>query len=215
MTTKKVLLATNSEHGQANVFLAVGHALQALDKDVEIHFVSFKPIAKDVASSSEYSVKCTPGAAPWTFHLLDGPDWLTAAHSKDGMRDTMERLMKTRPKFGPIMSVLKIINTLLMPFDEAEFEQIYKSMARIIDQVQPDITAVDNLFTPGLTVCRALGVKHLVLSPNTLRDFSVMFQPRGAYFWKYPAYVYFLFFFLFFIFFSIWKIRYLITHCFK
>ncbi|KAK4135203.1 glycosyltransferase family 1 protein [Trichocladium antarcticum] len=42
---KTVLLATDSECGQANVFLAAGHALQARDASVQIHFASFAAIS--------------------------------------------------------------------------------------------------------------------------------------------------------------------------
>lgn len=52
---KKTLLLTNSEHGQANVFLAASHSLLGLDKDVEVHFASFAPISKSVASTSDYA----------------------------------------------------------------------------------------------------------------------------------------------------------------
>ena len=41
---RKILMLTNSEHGQANVFLATSRAILAIDPDVEIHFASFKAI---------------------------------------------------------------------------------------------------------------------------------------------------------------------------
>ncbi|KAL2177464.1 glycosyltransferase family 1 protein [Thermothelomyces heterothallicus CBS 202.75] len=187
MTTKKVLLVVNAEYGQANVFLAAGHALQALDKDVQIHFASFKEIANDVATSSRYSVKCTPGAAPWTFHQLDGPSFTEAIQYKDGPRTALERVMGKRPIFSSVMAMMKILMHLFLPWDLPEFDLVYKSLVRILDEVQPDITVVDSLFAPGLTACRALGRRHIVLSPNTLKDFAVAFQPRAALFWKFPV----------------------------
>ena len=49
---KRVLLVTNSEHGQANVYLATSYALLTLeDEDVEVHFASFPPIQKFVNST--------------------------------------------------------------------------------------------------------------------------------------------------------------------
>ncbi|KAL2161805.1 hypothetical protein VTH06DRAFT_7589, partial [Thermothelomyces fergusii] len=176
-TKKKVLLAVNSEYGQANVFLAAGHALQALDEDVEIHFASFKEIGADVASSSDYSVRCTPGAAPWTFHPLDGPSWMEAIQGKDDAMAALERAMSQRLGFSSILAMLRNLGNLFLPWDEAEFDLVYKSFVRLVDDVRPDIIVVDSLFAPALTACSALGLKHVVLSPNTLKDFSVVFQP--------------------------------------
>ncbi|KAK4148786.1 hypothetical protein C8A00DRAFT_19443 [Chaetomidium leptoderma] len=183
---KKVLLAVNSEYGQANVFLAVSHALQALDPDVQIHFASFAPISKDVSTASEYSVHCTAGAQPWNFHMLDGPSLMDAMASKElavGFGDTLEKQVS----FSSTMDVLRQIMQVLLPWNGPEFVQIYKSFIRVVDEVQPDIIAVDSLFCPVLSACRHLKLKHLVLSPNTLKDFATALQPWGAMFWKYPV----------------------------
>jgi hypothetical protein len=183
---KKVLLAVNSEYGQANVFLAVGHALQAIDPQVQIHFVSFKEISKDVSSASEYSVKSTPGAQPWKFHLLDGPAYMRAieAHERDNrLVDTLDK----RPSFSSILEMSSKFMTLLMPWDGPEFVQVYNSFVRIVDEVKPDQIVLDSLFAPGTTACEHLKLDNIIFSPNTLKDFSAALQPRGAMFWKFPV----------------------------
>jgi hypothetical protein len=182
---KRVLLATNSEHGQANVFLAVGHALQALDPEVEIHFVSFDPISKDVSVASEYSVKTTKGARPWTFHPLDGLTMFQAVGNKPEEKRLVSAL-GARPSFSTKMEVLHMSLVLLLPYDGPEFLQVYNSFLRIVDEVQPDIIAVDSIHAPALTACRHRKLKHLVLSPNTLKDFAAVMQPWGAVLWKFP-----------------------------
>ncbi|KAK4118580.1 glycosyltransferase family 1 protein [Parathielavia appendiculata] len=183
---KKVLLATNAEHGQANVFLAAGHALQALDADVDIHFASFSSISKDFSSASEYSVKCTKGARPWTFHLLDGLSMIEAVQNKPEA-ENLGPLLDEHPSFSTKVAILRVFMVLLMPHSGPEFIQVYKSFARVVDEVQPDIIVVDSLFSPVLTACRHLKLKHLVFSPNTLKDFSAALQPWGAMLWKFPA----------------------------
>ncbi|KAK4032007.1 glycosyltransferase [Parachaetomium inaequale] len=183
---KKILLAVNAEYGQANVFLAVGHALQALDPSVQIHFVSFAAISNDVSAASAYSVQCTPGAQPWTFHLLDGPSFMQAIRDKDAVHD-IEGAIQKRPGFFSTIEVLSKMMHLLMPWDGPEFVQIYKSFVRVVDEVQPDIIAVDSLFAVATTACRHLKLNHLILSPNTLKDFAASLQPRGAMLWKFPV----------------------------
>jgi hypothetical protein len=182
---KKILLATNSEYGQANVFLAAGHALQAADVDVQIHFVSFAAIAKDVSSASQYSTQCTPGAQPWNFHELDGASFwqlLTGPKGTD-----LGAILNKRPTFFSVLGVLSQLMPLLLPWNETEFVRIYQSFARLVDELQPDMIVVDSLFSPVLTACRRLELKHLVLSPNTLKDFATALQPWGAMFWKFPV----------------------------
>jgi hypothetical protein len=183
---KKVLLATNSEYGQANVFLAAGHALQAADADVQIHFTSFAAIAKDVSSASQYSTQCTPGAQPWHFHELDGLSFWNMLAAQDGT-DQLGKALDKRVTFFSVLEVLSHIMPLLLPWNEAEFVRIYQSFVRLVDELQPDIIVVDSLFSPALTACRRLELKHLVLSPNTLKDVATALQPWGAMFWKFPV----------------------------
>ncbi|EAQ91697.1 hypothetical protein CHGG_03632 [Chaetomium globosum CBS 148.51] len=183
---KKVLLAVNAEYGQANVFLAVGHALQAMDPEVRIHFVSFNEISKDVSSASEYSVKSTPGAQPWKLHLLDGPAFMKAIAIHEG-NNKLEDTLEKRPSFSSILEMSSKFMSLLLPWDGPEFVAIYKSFLRIVDEVQPDQIVLDSLFAPGTTACQHLNMDYIVFSPNTLKDFAVALQPRGAMFWKFPV----------------------------
>jgi hypothetical protein len=183
---KKVLLATNSEYGQANVFLAVGHALQARDPDVQIHFASFAAIANDVSSASAYSVQSTSGARPWQFHELDGPSFWDAT-AKTAHRTGLAATIEKPPNFSGTLAILKQTQSLMLPWEGPDFVNIYQSFARLAAEIQADIIAVDSLFAPVLTACRHLELKHLVFSPNTLKDFSAVLQPWGAMFWKFPV----------------------------
>jgi hypothetical protein len=183
---KKILLTTNSEHGQANVFLAVGHALQALNPEVEIHFASFDAISKDVSSASEYSVKTTRGARPWTFHLLDGLSMMQAVSNKPE-EPRLAPALEAHPTFSTKIEILHMFMLLLLPYDGPEFLQVYNSFVRVVEEVQPDLIVVDSLFAPPLTTCRHRKLKHLVLSPNTLKDFAAAMQPWGAMLWKFPV----------------------------
>jgi len=188
---KKVLLATNSEYGQANVFLAVGHALQALDKDIRIHFTSFKPISGDVLTSSEHSVKSNTGAEPWTFHPLSGLPFMDAIRAKEHAAKQLHDLMTKRPTFSFTMRMLRGLTAMFLPWHNSDCVEIYESFVRVVDDVQPDIVVVDSLFSPVLTACHHLKLKYIILSPNTLKDFAAAVQPRAAVLWKFPMYVIF------------------------
>ncbi|KAL2140396.1 hypothetical protein VTI28DRAFT_3852 [Corynascus sepedonium] len=183
---KKVLLATNSEYGQANVFLAVGHALQALDKDIRIHFTSFKPISGDVLTSSEHSVKSNTGAEPWTFHPLSGLPFMDAIRAKEHAAKQLHDLMTKRPTFSFTMRMLRGLTAMFLPWHNSDCVEIYESFVRVVDDVQPDIVVVDSLFSPVLTACHHLKLKYIILSPNTLKDFAAAVQPRAAVLWKFP-----------------------------
>ncbi|KAK4235060.1 hypothetical protein C8A03DRAFT_18141 [Achaetomium macrosporum] len=186
---KKVLLATNSEYGQANVFLAAGHALQALDHGVRIHFTSYAPIAKDVASASAYSVQCSQGAQPWTFHELDGPSFETVLEAREKVenRVPLGAIISKPPAFFNNIELFRRLPGLLMPWDGPETVRAIQSFRRIVDEVHPDIVVVDSLLAPVLTACRHLKLQHVILSPNTLKDFGAALQPWGAFLWKFPA----------------------------
>lgn len=180
---KKILLLTNSEHGQANVFLAASHSLLALGKDVEVHFASFDPISKSVASTSDYALRCSPGGRPLVFHRLDGISMLDALMTPEHrFWETMGR----RPGLGATTQFMWQMMRVVVPWSAPEFMRVYRSVIRIIDDVSADVVVVDSMFSPGLTACRLLKVRHIILSPNTLKDFASVLQPWGAMFWKYP-----------------------------
>ncbi|KAK4143189.1 uncharacterized protein C8A04DRAFT_37726 [Dichotomopilus funicola] len=181
----KILLVTNSEHGQANVFLAVGHGLQALDPTTEVRFASFAPIADAVASASAYSVQTNPGAAPWKFEQLDGVDFMNATNNKEDQNRIGDSIEK-RPSFSSVKEILRKLSVLLLPWSGPEFVVVYKSLVRIYEETRPDLVVIDSLFAPALTAARHLGWNHLVFSPNTLKDFAAAHQPKAAVLWKFP-----------------------------
>ncbi|TEA15892.1 Glycosyltransferase sdnJ [Colletotrichum sidae] len=184
MTRRKVLLLTNSEHGQANVFLATSYALLAAAPDTEIHFASFGGIKAAVQSTSDAALEANPGATPIRFHQLDGTSVVEALlENPAGLMDVLDM----RP--GPFTThrILPPIARASMPYTGPQIRQNCAEVRRVVEEVRPDLTVVDNLFTPGLTVARELGVEWMILSPNTLKEFAAPLQPRGAYFWKFPA----------------------------
>lgn len=184
----RILLLTNSEHGQANVFLATAHALLTLPDQndvVEVHFASFPVIAKSVASTSSYALSRSPSSLPITFHPIKGLPMLQAwsrpefEAEKDGSRHAQGLRTAWRK--------MRILLRVTLPWTGPEFLEIFDSVSQIIAEINPHVVAVDPAFAPGLTAVRHLGVRYVVLSPNTIKDFAMPFQPNLEAFWKYPC----------------------------
>lgn len=184
-TPRRILLLTNSEYGQAGVHLATGHALlDSYRSEVEVHLASFQPIERLVAAASEHATRACPGANPIVFHRVSGTDML-AAWSRPEIR--LEEYNGLRPSFWNTPRFLRLLLSTTCPWTGPEFLEIYRSVVQILDEVRPDVVAVDPAFSPALTACNHLGINYVVLAPNTIKDFSLVFQPGGRALWKYPA----------------------------
>ncbi|KAH6856223.1 glycosyltransferase family 1 protein [Chaetomium sp. MPI-CAGE-AT-0009] len=187
---KRVLLLTNSEHGQANVFLATSYALLTLeDEDVEVHFASFHPIKSFVSATSDHAQQDKPGARPIIFHTINGVDMVSAWTRPEIM--AKQEALKNRnilPLVHAIRRTLMVLKVTL-PWTGQEFVQIMHSVTGIVHDVQPDSIAVDPCFSPALTVLRHIKARFIVLSPNTIKDFALPVQPNAEALWKYPRYL--------------------------
>jgi len=204
---KRVLLFTNSEHGQANVYLATSYALLTLpDQDVEVHFASFDPIHKFAITASQHAERDNreakaSGKRPHPhrniiFHKIAGKSMLEAWECPEVLQEqeslnTLESQLTddmVRAKTNCLMRRISLLLRVTLPWSGPEFVQIFWSVVDIVRDVDPDIIAVDPAFAPALTALRHIGAQFLVLSPNTIKDFAMPFQPNGEALWKYPWY---------------------------
>lgn len=186
---KRVLLLTNSEHGQANVYLATSYALLTLpDEDVEVHFASFPPIQKFVTATSQHAERDSQARRPIFFHAIDGLD-MVSAWSRPEIVAERESLKNNVNVFQLIYAIRRMMLLLkvTLPWTGPEFVQIMASVVDIVHEVQPDVIAVDPAFSPALTALRHIGTNFIVLSPNTIKDFAMPSQPNGEALWKYPC----------------------------
>ncbi|KAB5540331.1 hypothetical protein GE09DRAFT_1205720 [Coniochaeta sp. 2T2.1] len=190
---KRILLLTNSEHGQANVFLAVSHALLTLPpsdphhQNVHLHFASFPPIAPSVTSTASYALSSSPSpsSTPITFHPIRG----IPMHRAWSRPDFQPEHDGTRHAQGLLTAwhKMQVLLRVTLPWTGPEFMDIFDSVVDILRQVNPHVVAVDPAFAPALTAVRHLGVRYVVLSPNTIKDFAVPFQPNLEALWRYPC----------------------------
>lgn len=179
---KKVLMLTNSEHGQANVFLATAYELLQLDAKLDVHICSFSSLEEPVSA-----IRCLNGGqskkSRLNFISLPGPSWKEALFGRP--EHQFQELNDIRPTFWNVAKAAKLTR-IACPWTTEELCVLVKDIEKVIQDLSPDITLVDNLFTPAVTICYKLKPKWMVLSPNTYKEFALAHQPKQQYYWKYP-----------------------------
>jgi hypothetical protein len=186
--TRKLLFMSNREHGVANVQLAVSYEILTQYPDVEIHFVSFPGLQKHVeAVSSRATRTLTPTArvSPIIFHALPGSSITETVAARFGT--SFQQTMTHPPGFAGAIESYKRATEFAASWPAEEHLKIYAAAASVIQEVDPALVVLDQIFIPGIEACKNLKVKRLVLSPNAAKDVLVQQQPRGEIFWKYPA----------------------------
>ncbi|KAH8816711.1 hypothetical protein F5884DRAFT_853146 [Xylogone sp. PMI_703] len=183
---KKILFFTNSDYGQANVVLAAIYALIHIASDVEIHIASFPGLESAVRETSNFALSNAPegsDAKPFIFHSLEGISWGSASFRPEvGVSAAYD----LTPGLRNSAKCVSVIPAIMLPWRPEEFTAIYREAERVLEEVKPDLTVVEPLFTPGLTMCHHLKIDWMVLAPNTIKDFAVPLQPGLAMLWKYP-----------------------------
>lgn len=190
---KRILLVTNIDRGEANVFLATSAALLHQDPTVELHFATFSGLEKEVASVSQNARRHAPNAKEIIYHSIDG---LTMA---DGIKKYFyENNVVRKEDYLPLSfleplrfsTTLKAISDsmpIMVPYDGIDMAELVSSIVDMIKKVEADLVVVDTLMTAALTACYHLRIKFMCLSPNAIKEFAAPVQPRGAGLWKYPA----------------------------
>ncbi|KAF5373765.1 hypothetical protein D9758_000857 [Tetrapyrgos nigripes] len=170
--TAKILLATNSEYGQANIFLAV--ACELALRNVDLHLASFSPLQKRLTQHGLVD--------KLSFHLVPGLSFEDAL-----LRTADANMLSHPPGVQGALQSYKWMADLLLPWTAEEYHHQLLSIKNIVQECSPSIVVIDSLFLGALDACRELGQRYVVLSPNSPRDFVGMTQPALRGFWKYPA----------------------------
>jgi hypothetical protein len=185
---RKLLFLTNREHGAANVHLAVSYEILTQYPDVEVHFASFPGLQRHVQAISSQASKLFPvpaGASPIIFHGLPGSSITETVAAR--FKTTFHEAMTHPPGIAGAIQSYKRVGTFAASWPGEEHLTIYAAIAGVIQEVNPALVILDPVFIPGVEACRNLKVKHIMLSPNSMKDVLVQQQPRGQIFWKYPA----------------------------
>lgn len=185
-TPKKILFLCSSDYGQANVILATSYAILATHAPVELHIGSEHAMKPEVEATVRLANDLLKIAAPYTihFHGMDGTSQFQAMmRPGTGIKEAWGRPV---PNFRNAAIFMAHFPRAAMPWEPAEFVDMYAQNVALLQEVAPDLVVVDPLYIPGITATQQLKMKWTVLAPNTIKDFAAVHQPRGAGLWKYP-----------------------------
>ncbi|KAH8668683.1 hypothetical protein BX600DRAFT_496715 [Xylariales sp. PMI_506] len=181
----KILFLCNSDYGQANVYLATVYALMELDVPVELHIGAFEQMEGMVNETISMAAEKLRSPRRLIFHAIHGLSQFEAMIRPElGIMETWELPLPNRANTVKFLS--KFVNGSI-PWEADEFATIFDQTRSIIDNVEPDLTVVDCLFVPGLTLAHHLKLRWTILAPNTIKDFAAFQQPKLAGLWKYPV----------------------------
>lgn len=190
---RKILLITNIDHGEANVFLATAYELLQSDPRVQIHFATFGGLEAAVNATWEHARRTAPNAEKITYHKIDGLSMADGIRHYFAARDIpvkegyLPESFLACPSFSNTKRAIKDVLPIFVPYDGPQIVTIFSSIVDIIGKVEADLVVVDSLMTPALTACWHLGVKFTCLSPNAIKEFAASSQPWAGGLWKYPA----------------------------
>ncbi|KAF7556680.1 hypothetical protein G7Z17_g1246 [Cylindrodendrum hubeiense] len=191
--SRRILMLTNVERGEANVFMSTSHALIEADPDVEIHFATFAGLEADVAAVWDEARSKVPQAKPIVYHELTGVSMGTGVmqyflrKNPDQKELTLPDSFMAKPGISTTLQAIKDTIPIFIPYEGPQLVEIVNSIIEVIKKVDADLVVVNSLMTPGLTACYHLGIKFSCLSPNAIKEFAGPYQPRFANLWKYPA----------------------------
>jgi hypothetical protein len=194
MSSRKVLMLTNSEFGQANVFIATTHALLESNPDVEIHIASFPSFEQPARRALTLSGTSTKNGDTPTYHALPGRTMFECLGSDADPANRIFSVSLLKPGFRNSPCTAKFILTKgFTCWSPEEFAAIFAKICTLIEEISPDVVIVDQILSPGLTAAKHMKetgprpFKIAILSPNSLKDYVHHLEPRAAVFWKWPV----------------------------
>ncbi|RYP63533.1 hypothetical protein DL771_009229 [Monosporascus sp. 5C6A] len=158
---RRILLLTNVDRGEANIFLATCHALLHRDPDIELHFATLKGLEESITSIKGLSM------ADGLRHFF--------ANRKSEIPLEDDYLPKSFLKPLRLSSTKRAIHDsipIFVPYEGPQLAEIFSSIVDIIKKVEADLVVVDMLMTAALTACYHLGIKFICLSPNAIKEFA-------------------------------------------
>lgn len=184
---QKLLFLTNSEHGAANVHLAVSYEILVAHQDVEVHYVSFPRMEKHVQVISDLASKSMPNVKmqPIIFHSLSGPT-ITETISQQIKMPFCDAVTHPPGVAGAIKSY-QSLSAFAAGWTGEQHLKLYAEIASCIRDINPALVVLDPVLIPGVEACRDLKMKHVILSPNGMQSLLASIQPQGAVLWKYPV----------------------------
>ena len=181
-TSPRILLISNAERGQCNVFLATAGAILRADSDVDLHFASFPILEADIQRISNDAKQTNPNTNPITWHSIAGQthsDAVTAAAIKVYPKADEEETQLGTPNFvrplsrSVTMAAIRDIVHGLIGWDGPAFMEVHDSVNDVCNKVAPDLIVVDPLLAPAVTAAWYHESPMCALCPNSIKDVTV------------------------------------------
>jgi hypothetical protein len=179
----KILFFTNSEFGQANVFLAVAQELLSRG-NIFVHISSFSPLAARIEELRNGGFGTYPNTSTLTWHLLSGMSMHEARLAKFGIPSIDH---KPGARYAP--AVYETLAKLSRSRTGEEYVQGVREMKAVIETVEPDVIAIEEFFFQAMDACIVLGREFCVLGPGTLREHASNLESLWMKMTEYPALV--------------------------
>ncbi|KAL2677372.1 hypothetical protein Neosp_011142 [[Neocosmospora] mangrovei] len=190
MARRKVLMLTNCELGQANIFIAASHALLERDPSVELHTASFPQLEKTLDLALAKDGK----PSPISFHPFPGRTMFNCLNSSQDPSKHMFSVALLKPGLWHAPQAIRFITTwAFLCWTPEEFAAIFNKICTLIETLEPDIVLVDPIFSPGITAGKHMknrvskAFTLTIFAPNSMKDYVHHVEPRGAPFWKWSV----------------------------
>ncbi|KAH7305471.1 hypothetical protein B0I35DRAFT_443845 [Stachybotrys elegans] len=176
-----VLFLTTDLRGLANVHIATSFTLLENYPSIEVHFASFSTLQNEIESTSSSAMVRSPSASAIQWHGVSGRSCKEAF---------LIRVSDNLTEFAGVRGMRKKESDLaagMYPYSNDEHWAIYKQLYDIVEEVDPSLVVMDQLFRPALDLAINVNRRYMTISPNSLLDLIPNKQPWGKMFWKYPG----------------------------
>lgn len=183
---KAVLLFTNSDFGQANVFLATTYELLRQDT-LDIHIASWPQLQPRLDDLAERVQQENPDLklSPIQFHnLADSPG---LARFLETLGEKNKADVPHPPGRLGAERIAMLTSRCLTIWEPEQHLSIFDWSADLARQLDPALIVVDPFLVPVHDMARTFKRSYAVLTPCSLADGLIPQQPWFAAWWKYPA----------------------------
>lgn len=200
---KSILFFTNSEHGQANVVLAVAYEF-LLRGEFDVHIASYPALAPRIEHLNELlkSRKSKgnglngPGRREENEEKVKAADessFIPTATFQPIQALSMAEVIGEKKSFLPhppgISAAVKSYRTLMevfFGFENTQYMVGFDSCSDVIEKVNPLVIVSDPAMFWAIDAANMLKKECAILSPLSFKDMIGALQPRMAIWWKYP-----------------------------
>lgn len=200
---KPILFFTNSEHGQANVILAVAYEF-LLRGEFDVHIASYHAFAQRIEHLNELlksRKRKENGLNGSVLREGDGEKVKAADESSFiptatfqpilamSMMEVIGEKLSSLPHPPGISAAIKGYRTLMdvfFGFEQSQYMVGFDSCSDIIKKVNPSAIVSDPSMFWAIDAANMLKKECAILSPVSLKDTVGPLQPRMAMWWKYP-----------------------------